>query len=62
MFLWEHIDNSWYGIYGDNIIKFSASTSNSIALPEVIKITLFNSVAILRSKDGRDEFLDLTMT
>ena len=28
MFLWEQKDNSWYGIYGDNIIKFSASTTN----------------------------------
>jgi N-glycosylase/DNA lyase len=28
MFLWEQKDNSWYGIYGDNIIKFSTSTTN----------------------------------
>jgi N-glycosylase/DNA lyase len=28
MFLWDQIGNSWYGIYGDNVIKFSASTTN----------------------------------
>jgi N-glycosylase/DNA lyase len=28
MFLWEQKDNSWYGIYGDKVIKFSASTTN----------------------------------
>jgi N-glycosylase/DNA lyase len=28
MFLWEQKNNSWYGIYGNNVIKFSASTTN----------------------------------
>jgi N-glycosylase/DNA lyase len=28
MFLWEQIGNSWYGTYGDHIIKFSASWTN----------------------------------
>src|SRR5215472_8913922 len=28
MFLWEQKDNSWYGTYGDKVIKFSASTTN----------------------------------
>jgi N-glycosylase/DNA lyase len=23
MFLWQKIDNSWYGIYGDHVLKFS---------------------------------------
>ena len=23
MFLWERIDNSWYGILGDHVMKFS---------------------------------------
>jgi N-glycosylase/DNA lyase len=29
MFLWEKFDNSWYGIYGDHILKFSALTPNN---------------------------------
>ena len=28
MFLWEQIGNSWYGIYGNHIIKFSTSSTN----------------------------------
>jgi len=28
MFLWEQIGNSWYGTYGDHIIKFSTSWTN----------------------------------
>src|SRR5205823_9788045 len=28
MFLWEQVGNSWYGIYGDRIIKFSTSSTN----------------------------------
>jgi len=28
MFLWEQIGNSWYGIYGNHIIKFSTSSKN----------------------------------
>jgi N-glycosylase/DNA lyase len=29
MFLWEKFDNSWYGIYGNHILKFSTTTSNN---------------------------------
>ena len=29
MFLWEKFDNSWYGIYGNNILKFSTPTVNN---------------------------------
>ena len=31
MFLWERIDNSWYGILGDHVMKFSilSCTHNS---------------------------------
>ncbi|MFZ0510008.1 MAG: DNA glycosylase [Candidatus Nitrosopolaris sp.] len=28
MFLWEQIGNSWYGIFGDHVIKFSTSWTN----------------------------------
>lgn len=28
MFLWEQVGNSWYGTYGDHIIKFSSSWTN----------------------------------
>ena len=28
MFLWERIDNAWYGIYGENILKFSTSAAD----------------------------------
>ncbi|MBV9667997.1 MAG: hypothetical protein JO327_07685 [Nitrososphaeraceae archaeon] len=28
MFLWEKFDNSWYGIYGDHVLKFSTSAPN----------------------------------
>ncbi|HET7389381.1 MAG TPA: DNA glycosylase [Nitrososphaeraceae archaeon] len=28
VFLWEKFDNSWYGIYGDHVLKFSTSTAN----------------------------------
>ena len=65
MFLWEQKDNSWYGIYVDNIIKFSVSMFQriiSIAIPEVIKIPLFISVLIQRSRDGKEKFSELTMT
>ena len=29
MFLWEKFDNSWYGVYGNHILKFSTTTSNN---------------------------------
>lgn len=29
MFLWEKFDNSWYGIYGNHILKFSTTTGNN---------------------------------
>jgi len=28
VFLWEKFDNSWYGIYGDHVLKFSTSAPN----------------------------------
>lgn len=28
VFLWEKLDNSWYGIHGDHVLKFSTSTAN----------------------------------
>ncbi|MDW0256704.1 MAG: hypothetical protein QN732_10240, partial [Nitrososphaeraceae archaeon] len=28
MFLWEKYDNSWYGIYGDYVLKLFNSTSD----------------------------------
>jgi N-glycosylase/DNA lyase len=28
MFLWQKIDNSWYGIYGDHILKFTILEQN----------------------------------
>jgi N-glycosylase/DNA lyase len=29
MFLWEKFDNSWYGVYGNHILKFSTTTINN---------------------------------
>jgi N-glycosylase/DNA lyase len=29
MFLWEKFDNSWYGVYGNHILKFSTPTGNN---------------------------------
>lgn len=29
MFLWEKFDNSWYGVYGNHILKFSITTINN---------------------------------
>src|SRR5919198_5321533 len=28
MFLWQRFDNSWYGVYGDHILKFSILGQN----------------------------------
>ena len=60
MFLWEKFDNSWYGIYGNNILKFSTPTvNNDDSSNNNNKITTLNSFPFLKSKNGRNKFLGL---
>ena len=42
MFLWQKFDNSWYGIYGDHILKFSILGHNNKGANEYDNIEFFS--------------------
>ena len=62
MFLWEKLDNSWYGIYGNNVLKFSTSTVNNDVAEDNNNNNKLNSFPFQKSKNGSNMFLDLTTT
>jgi N-glycosylase/DNA lyase len=42
MFLWQKIDNSWYGVYGDRILKFSIPQQDKNELDEIGNTQFFS--------------------
>jgi N-glycosylase/DNA lyase len=42
MFLWQKIDNSWYGIYGDHVLKFSILEQDKNATDGIGNIQFFS--------------------
>jgi N-glycosylase/DNA lyase len=42
MFLWQKIDNSWYGVYGDHVLKFSIVEQDKNATDEIGNIQFFS--------------------
>jgi N-glycosylase/DNA lyase len=42
MFLWQKFDNSWYGVYGDHILKFSIVGKNREGTNEYDNIQFFS--------------------
>jgi N-glycosylase/DNA lyase len=42
MFLWQKIDNSWYGIYGDHVLKFSILEQDKNAIDGIGNVQFFS--------------------